>query len=154
MFLLFVLLVCAVTASLPQILKRFTKLKNTSSFLPPLAAFLFFIAFFIPDIHISKETSTFQQHFVGGGLYGACLYFYLKQVMSWKFSWLVDLLLLYAFTSSIGVANEILEFTLDKLNITQIHTGDTDWDLLANTLGAFTGFILLKLWFNKVRGRK
>jgi hypothetical protein len=154
MFLLFVLFVFLVTGFLPLILRKYTKLKNTSSFLPPLAAFLFFLAFFIPDIHISKETSTFQQHFVGGGLYCACLYYYLKQVMSWRFSWLLDLVLLFAFTSAFGVANELLEFTLNKLNITHIHTGDTDWDLLANTLGAFTGFILLKLWFNKGRGRK
>jgi hypothetical protein len=145
MFLLSVLFVCAGTIFLPYILRKFTKLKNTSSFLPVLAAFLFFIAFFIPDIHISNETSTFQQHFVGGGLYCACLYFYLKQLMGWKFSWLIDFVLLFAFASAFGVANELLEFTLDKLNITQIHTGDTDWDLLANTLGAFTGFIILYL---------
>lgn len=142
MFLLFVLFVCIATAILPYILHKYTKLKNTSSYLPPIAAFLFFIAFFIPDIHISDETTTFQQHFVGGGLYCACLYFYLKQVMSWKFSWLVDLVLLFAFTSAIGVANELLEFTLDKLNITNIHTGDTSWDLLANTAGALTGFVI------------
>jgi hypothetical protein len=145
MFLLFVLFVFLVTGFLPAILKRTTNLKNTPSLLPPIAAFLFFIAFFIPDIHISDETTTFQQHFVGGGLYCACLYFYLKQIMSWKVSWIIDLLLLFAFTSAIGVANELLEFTLTKLNLAQIGTGDTDWDLLANTTGAITGFIILKL---------
>jgi uncharacterized membrane protein YjdF len=56
---------------------------------------------------------------------------------------LISLVVLFAWASAFGVANELIEFTLTKLGLAQIDTGDTDWDLLANTLGAFTGYALL-----------
>jgi hypothetical protein len=150
MYFLFIFCICIATAFLPIILKKIFGLKNTFSFLPIIAAVLFFVAFLIPDIDISKETDSFQQHLVGGGLYCACLYFYLKQIMKWRFVWYVDLVLLLAFTSAFGVANELLEFTLVKLNIQNINLADADWDLLANTLGAVTGFIIFQL-YKKIR---
>jgi hypothetical protein len=107
--------------------------------------FLFIIAFFIPDISISSETTTFQQHFVGGGLYVACLYVYVKQLLGWKLPLRASILALFAWVAAFGVANELIEFTLTKLQLAQINTVDADWDLLANTLGAFVGYGLLLL---------
>jgi hypothetical protein len=153
MFLLFIIFICTVTALSPVILRRLGRSTDgTSSFLPYLAAVLFLIAFFIPDIHISTETNTFQQHFVGGGFYSACLYVYFRQVFKWSFAWPLELALLFAWTSAFGVANELLEFILVKLNISSIDLTDADWDLMANSVGALTGYAILMM-FKKVRSK-
>lgn len=141
-----VLFIAAMTACLPLLVEQSRKflpqvtIHDSYNWLPALAAILFVIAFFIPDIHISKETTTFQQHLVGGGIYCALLYLYFQKLLGWKTNWVVSVLLLFAWTSTFGVANELLEFTLTKLNIAQIGTGDTDWDLLANTLGSLLSY--------------
>lgn len=151
MLLLSILLITVLTALIPYIVKQAVafipaiKVQKSYDWLTILAAFLFIIAWFLPDIHISKETTTFQQHFVGGGIYSACLYVYFKKLLGWKLSLIPSLIVLFAWVSAIGVANELIEFTLTKLNLTHIGTGDTDWDLLANTLGAFVGYGLLLL---------
>lgn len=146
MLLAFVLFISGVTALLPIWLPHIfgiTGIKTTgktASWLPLLAGFFFFIAWFLPDVHISPDTTTFQQHFVGGGMYGAVLYMYFKQVFGWRANWVQELLFLFGWISALGVANELLEFALTSLGIAHIGTGDTDWDLLANTLGAFAGY--------------
>jgi hypothetical protein len=157
MLLVSVLFIAVLTAAIPLLVKRTSKLFPTiaihesSNWLAILAGFLFFIAWFVPDIHISEETSTFQQHFIGGGIYCALLYAYFKQLLNWKFNWLTNLIILFAWTSAFGVANELLEFTLTKLHLAQIGTGDTDWDLLANTLGALFGYILCVTFIKTMR---
>jgi hypothetical protein len=138
-----VLIISFLTAFLPLIMRilnaRFfkTSYREANKWLPIMAGLLFFVAWFIPDIHISNETTTFQQHFVGGGMYSTLLFFYFKQVFDWKITGPSELLYLFGWVSSLGVANELLEFTLTKFGLAHISTSDTDWDLLANTLGAF-----------------
>jgi hypothetical protein len=153
MFFISVLFVSLITALIPQWIQYikpylFPKLKFNDSpkWLPRLAGFLFFIAFFIPDIHISTHTTTFQQHFVGGGIYCTLLFIYFKKLLGWHFNWLSEMLVLFAWTSAFGVANELLEFTVTELHLGHISTGDTDWDLLANTLGALFSYLVYKLW--------
>lgn len=97
----------------------------------------------LPNIHISNQTSTFQQHFVGGGMYSACVYIYAKQLFNWRPHWLIDLLALFAWVSAFGVANKLVEFAFLKLGLAHIDTADAYWDLLANTLGGFAGYLLL-----------
>lgn len=149
MFLLSIFFITLITACLPYLVKRIVtvfpgiRVHTSYDWLPIVAAFLFITAFFIPNIHISKETTTFQQHFVGGGMYTACLYVYFKKLLGWSMSLPISFIVLFAWASAFGVANELLEFTLTKLQFAQIGTGDTDWDLLANTLGALTGYIIL-----------
>lgn len=144
-----ILLITLLTALLPLMVRQVTvyipsfKAKKSHNWLPLAAAFLFITAWFLPDIHISNETTTFQQHFVGGGAYAACLYVYAKKLFDWKLSIIPSLIILFAWVSALGVANELLEFALTKLGLAQIGTNDTDWDLLANTLGAVTGYLLL-----------
>jgi len=144
-----IFLIALLTALLPYLIKRLArvlptvKIHESADWLPILAAFLFVIAWFLPNIHISDETTTFQQHFVGGGMYCACLYVYFKKLFGWKLPLATSLIVLFAWVSAFGVANEMLEFTLTKLGLAQIGIGDTDWDLLANTLGAFMGYFIL-----------
>ena len=152
-----VLFVGIVTALLPFLVKlavhtmQGMKIHKSYDWLPVVAAFLFVVAWFIPDIHISNETTTFQQHFVGGGIYSAFLFVYFKKLLGWKLSLIPSLIVLFAWVSAFGVANELIEFTLTKLNLAQISTGDTDWDLLANTLGAFTAYGILLLTMKQDR---
>lgn len=138
-----------VTACLPLIVPQLTsffpklKLSPASPWLPVLAGILMVVSTQLPNIHVSSETSTFQQHFTGGGLYGAALYLYAKQLFNWKLHWFVDLLALFAWVSALGVANKLAEFALLKLGLASISNRAAYWDLLANTLGGFVGYGLL-----------
>ncbi len=151
MYALFTLFVLFATASLPLWVHRLakvlgvTRVHTAPNWLPLAAGVLFCAAFFIPNVHISGETDTFQQHFVGGGFYVALLYVYCKQAFGWRLNALASLVVLFAWASAFGVANELLEFTLTKLQLASIDLTDADWDLLANTLGAFVGYGLLCL---------
>jgi hypothetical protein len=81
------------------------------------------------------------------------LYIYFTRLAGWRPRWWVVLLTLYAWTSALGVFNELVEFTLVKLNITGINISDTSWDLVANTTGMLTTFIIWRfiVWFNNRR---
>lgn len=149
MYLLFITFIFFLTASLPWWLPKFIKRhppQAAPNWLPVLAGLLFCIAGWLPDIHISHQTTTFQEHFVGGGLYCALLFVYLKRAFGWKRSRVASFVALYAFTCALGVANELFEFVVTQLNITHIDITDTSWDLAANTLGAVVGYVLLVLF--------
>ncbi len=78
-------------------------------------------------------------------MYCAVLYVYAKKLLDWKFHWLVDVLILFAWVSAFGVANELLEFALAKSHLMLIDTSDTSWDLLANTTGAYLAYVVMSL---------
>jgi hypothetical protein len=147
MFLLTILLVATLTTLLPAFVgllgRLFPSLRigRGSVWLPTMAGLLILISVFLPDVRISAETTTFQQHFLGGGVYAGCLYFYFRQVFGWKFNWFVELTLLFGWVSAAGVVSELAEFALTRMDLIHIATGDTDWDLLANTLGGLLAYI-------------
>jgi len=149
MFFLSIVLLAIATACLPVIvpfihrLLPVIKLYPARSWLPVLAGFLIAISTQLPNIHISNQTTTFQQHFVGGGMYSACLYIYAKQLFNWRVHWFIDLCALFAWVSAFGVANKMIEFAFLELHLAHIDTADAYWDLLANTLGGFFGYLLL-----------
>jgi len=86
-------------------------------------------------------------------MYAACLYLYAKQLFNWRLHWLIDLLALFAWVSAFGVANKMFEFALLELKLANIYTGDAYWDLLANTLGGFAGYLLLFRFVGKKKRR-
>jgi hypothetical protein len=155
-FFLSLVLLAIITACLPYIVNYTNQLFPTiqlyeaSGWLPVLAGVLMVVSTQLPNIHISNQTSTFQQHFVGGGMYSACLYVYAKQLFRWRLHWLVDLLALFAWVSAFGVANKMMEFALLELHLAHIDTADAYWDLLANTLGGFVGYLLLSRLANRL----
>jgi len=142
------LTITILTACLPWVLKALanksyvSKPKGSASWLPLLAAMLFAVSYVLPTINISG-TETFQQHFVGGGIYSACLFIYFRHTLGWKLPKYTAILFLFAWVSALGVANELFEFTLHQLHLVEIDISDTSWDLVANTLGAFAGYLLL-----------
>jgi hypothetical protein len=145
-----ILIVTIATALLPIVMPFITKFLHLKTHRAPvwlssLAAVIFFISFYLPDVHISPETSTFQQHLVGGGMYCAVLYAYIKKLLGWRFYWPIDFIILLAWVSAFGVANELLEFSLVKSHIMTIDISDTSWDLLANTIGAFLSYGVVQL---------
>lgn len=150
MFTLCLLAVALATAALPFILPQLTHYfgyatQKTSPVLPIIAAVLFLVSFYLPDIHISSQTVTFQQHFVGGGMFCALLYIYTKQQLRWRTNWFIEFVLLFAWVSTLGVANELLEFGISQAGILAIDTADTTWDLLANTSGAYFAYCILAI---------
>jgi len=159
MFFLSIVLLAIITACVPYLVRYIptfypgTKLHPANSWLPVLAAILIVGSTYLPNIHISNQTSTFQQHFVGGGMYSAALYLYAKQLFGWRLQWFLDLIVLFAWVSAFGVANKMVEFALLKLHLASIDTNDAYWDLLANTLGGFFGYgVLYK--FSRVKKAK
>jgi hypothetical protein len=144
-FFLCIMLLSVATALLP-IAVRYSammlpdfKPHEASALLPIIAGALMVVSTQLPSIHISN-TTTFQQHFVGGGMYSACIYLYVKQVLGWRLYWVIDIMALFAWVSTFGVANKLIEFALLELRLANIYTGDAYWDLLANTVGGFFGY--------------
>lgn len=150
MFLLLIIAVATLTALLPWIVPKVgaryrLSLKNAPIWLPLLAAMVYIASLYLPDVRISHETDTFQQHFFGGGVYTTLLFIYFTKLAGWRPWWPLALTALFAWTSALGTLNELAEFTLTKLNITQINLQDMGWDLFANTSGALTAFIVWQL---------
>ena len=150
LFLFCIVLLAVATACLPvmvqyaaQLLPEF-KPQPANAWLPIVAGVLMVVSTQLPAMHIAN-TTTFQQHFVGGGIYSACLYVYAKQLLGWRLHWAVDLLALFAWVSAFGVANKLAEFALLETGLANVYAGDVYWDLLANTLGGFVGYGLVRL---------
>jgi hypothetical protein len=141
----------AATAALPLLLNlaaqqfpAFT-FRRSNPLWAYLAALFIVVSVLLPDIHISNQTHTFQQHFVGGGMYAACLFMYVKRLLNWELHWVAEVLVVFAWVSAFGVAVELLEFLATQAGIVRLANADTDWDLLANTLGSFTVLFLYRL---------
>lgn len=147
MYFIFITVVALITLSLPWTAPRVARHFNIAVhsaplWLPVVAAVCYLVSGFVPDIHISRQTTTFQEHLVGGGFFTALLFIYFTRLLGWRRHWVIMLLALFAWTSALGVANELLEFTVTKLNLTQIDITDTSWDLTANTVGSLFVFVV------------
>ena len=105
-----------------------------------IAALIYPMARTVPEPHIFDETLTFVQHFLGGGFISVLYYLYVKYQLKLRPNYIIEPLYIYAFVSSMGVANELLEFTATKLHIYTLDSSDVWYDLLANTLGACVAY--------------
>ena len=52
--------------------------------------------------------------------------------------WLVMAFSVFALVSALGCVNELAELFMVKVGLARITLDDTNWDILANTLGAAT----------------
>lgn len=123
--------------AVPYVLRRhgFTDEKKYR-WLLYLACVLFCISWYLPSPLIEGRDTSFTTHFVGGGLFTGLLWVYLVLVMRWRSRWLVMAFSLFALVSALGCINELAELFMVKFGLASITLDDTNWDILANTLGA------------------
>lgn len=98
-----------------------------------------------------NTVSNFILHALGGGVVSSLLYFYVKLSLNIKLNWKLDILALFAFVSALGSLNEIAEYMLDTLQLSQfsLDRKDTWRDIVANTSGAVMGWIGVNLLMKK-----
>lgn len=95
--------------------------------------------------------SNFILHALGGGVAASLLYFYVKLSLKINVNWKIDLLVLFAFVSVLGCLNELAEYLLDSLQVSEfsLDRKDTWRDIVANTSGAFVGWLVVKSFIKK-----
>lgn len=101
-----------------------------------IACVLFCISWYLPSPLIEGRDTSFTTHFVGGGLFTGLLWVYLVLAMRWRSHWLVMAFSVFALVSALGCINELAELCMVKVGLARITLDDTNWDILANTLGA------------------
>ena len=106
-----------------------------------VACLLFFISWYLPSPLIDGQDTSFTTHFVGGGLFMGLFWVYLVSSMKWRAHWLVMVFSVFALVSALGCINELAELFMVKAGLASIKLDDTNWDILANTLGAATIWI-------------
>ncbi len=131
---------------LPEALEKITGKPKTSRLPLLIGGSLFFVSWYLPSPLIQGEFTAFNTHFVGGGIFTGFLWYYLKNHLGWKSTVIFELITLYALVSSLGVANELWELWVSQFTSIKINALDTWWDMLANTLGAFTFWVLYYIY--------
>lgn len=102
---------------------------------------LFFVSWYLPSPLIHGEDTSFVTHFVGGGIFTGLLWIYLRYTLRWKTAWYLEALSLFVLVSALGNINEIFELFLVEFSISTMLLTDTNWDILANTLGALMVYL-------------
>lgn len=123
-------------------LKKPHSLSYTSLTLPVLCGIIYIAARMLPEPHITDESVTLAQHFVGGGFVSTLYFIYFIREFKVSLHPVWYFVLLYPFVSMMGATNELLEFASTKLGIYAVDGTDTWWDIAANTLGAYTLLII------------
>lgn len=97
-------------------------------------------------IYTTKEGNFFY-HAVGGGVMTTLLFIYLQKTYRLHFNWRVDLVLLYAFVSALGILNELAEYAFELLGFGKLSfdAQDTWRDFVANTSGAIIAWGVCRL---------
>lgn len=137
-------------AFVPWLLVRYVFVAESTKQLPYargaaylwLAALLWIAAFFVPNIPISSETTTFGQHFMGGAVATALLLYVVKVYKVRYRYWWQPWLAVYFFASGLGVVNELFELLVTASGYMWIDGSDVWWDLLANTAGAWMAYAI------------
>ncbi|MCC7357553.1 hypothetical protein IT408_03550 [Candidatus Uhrbacteria bacterium] len=106
-----------------------------------IACCLYAISWYLPQPLIQGQNTMFMTHFIGGGFFTTCIWIHLFHHWTGKKSILLELISIFALISMLGVANELFELFISQIGLVNLDPSDTWWDLLANTLGAYT------LWF-------
>lgn len=106
-----------------------------------VACIVFLVSWYLPSPLIHGEDTSFTTHFVGGGLFTGLFWYYFKQSLGWKAYWLAEAFSLLVLVSTLGAMNELFELFLRETGLSRISLTDTNWDLLANTLGAFMFYL-------------
>lgn len=134
---------------LPKLIDKYASHKGRL-WLLIAAGLLFFISNYLPSPYIEGRDTSAVTHFIGGGMYSALVWLYLKERLGHPKGWLVEIVSLLALVSLLGTANELFELFIVKANLYDMPLDDTNWDLLMNTLGALAVFIVYKIRANSI----
>jgi hypothetical protein len=131
---------------LPKMLGKFNPSSRKLSKLPlVLAGIAFFISWYLPSPEIQGEQTAAITHFIGGGIFTGLVWLYVWACLGRKTTWLVELMSLLALVSLLGVLNELFELFIVNIGLVDMSLTDTSWDLLMNTLGATTVWVIYTL---------
>lgn len=130
---------------LPSVLTHYSGKKSVDRKLLLAAGVLFGISWFLPSFKIHGYDTSFTSHFVGGGFYTALVWLYATKQLKLKLPVSLELVSLFALVSSLGVLNEFVELFFVEIFKVNIRSIDVWWDLLGNTLGALSLYLVFKL---------
>lgn len=148
---------------LPQLVVKFIHKEpkfDSSIIYLIFAASLPLIWIFLPKEILGTRSVNFIQHAVGGGVAVGFVSIYFihsfRHILDYLNKFPVQLIFVYALVSMFGVANEILEFTLDffKIGIFSSDRYDTWFDMVANTMGAISIFLIYKIFIGFGRDKE
>ena len=126
------------------------------SWLLYLACGLFMVSWFLPSPLIGGRDTSFTTHFVGGGMFTGVLWCYLKLSLGWRGRWPVEAFSVFALVSALGCINELFELGIVEIGLSRLTLDDTNWDILANSLGAlvvYIAYLLVDLQGNRRESR-
>jgi hypothetical protein len=126
------------------------KFKKSDIFVPLGAAALQFCASTIPYVFLDTLPANFLHHAIGGGVAVAIMTLYFQCRIWPRQHWIVSGLLVLAVVNILGNANEILELAAELATgvVYIANKFDTNIDLVANNVGAATGFMAVILFRN------
>ena len=132
-----------IAIGLPRLLSRhgFKSSKKQLSWLH-VACLLFAVSWYLPSPLIDGQDTSFVTHFVGGGMFSGLVWIYLKLVIGLKSKWYIEAFSLFALVSALGCVNEIFELVLVQAKIATININETNWDILANSLGSLIVYLV------------
>ena len=93
------------------------------------------------------KTGNFVLH-ASGGFASTLLFIYLIKTLNLRFSFAISTLLLFGFVCSLGVLNELLEYSVELASnwLFSFDSHDTWRDLTANTTGAVLAWSIYNLY--------
>ncbi len=130
----------ALVAAISVVLRRAGHVGGPS-WLLYLACGLFMVSWFLPSPLIEGRDTSFTTHFVGGGMFAGVLWCYLKLSLGWRGRWPVEAFSVFALVSALGCINELFELGIVEIGLSRLTLDDTNWDILANSLGALVVYI-------------
>lgn len=132
----------AIAVGLPWWLQKQGKKERPYRWLLYAACILFFISWYLPSPLIDGQDTSFVTHFVGGGVFTALLWVYLKKAFRWRTHRVAEVASLFALVSALGAVNELAELYMVQTGIATILLDDTSWDIFANTVGAAAAYLV------------
>lgn len=117
---------------------------QTSRYLLVAGVIVLVVCILLPSPQIEGRDTGFVKHF-GGGLFCGFLWLAIYRSAGLKLTPLLEVVSLYAVVSMLGVGVELVELLGTRIDILHGPTDDTSWDLLANTSGALSLWVVYRI---------
>jgi len=121
---------------MPKLLRAYSANERKFRVFLYVSLILFAVSWYLPSPLIDGQNTSFSTHFVGGGMFTAFFWEYIRRSLKLKIHLLLDGFLLFCLVSGLGAINEIFELVAVLGDFYTITLTDTSYDIFANTLGA------------------